>query len=101
MYHTLLTELEKGTLIITINRPDKMNALNKDVIDELSKALEEVYNNNEIKTAIITGAGEKAFVAGADISEFLSLDKNGGKELAQKGRASVFDKIENCPKPIV
>jgi enoyl-CoA hydratase len=101
MYQTLLTELEKGTFIITINRPDKMNALNKDLIEELGKAIDEVYNNDEIKTAIITGAGEKAFVAGADISEFTSLGKNGGIALALKGRDLVFDKIENCHKPVI
>lgn len=101
MYHTLLTELQNGTFIITVNRPDKLNALNKDVIADLSKAIDEVYNNDEIKTAIITGAGEKAFVAGADISEFLSLDKTGGEALAKKGQQDVFDKIENAPKPII
>lgn len=101
MYKTLITQLENGTLIITVNRPDKMNALNKDVIEELGKAMDEVYSNNDIKTAIITGAGEKAFVAGADIGEFLSLDKNGGSALAQKGRNDVFDKIEHCPKPVI
>jgi enoyl-CoA hydratase len=101
MYNTLLTELEKGTLIITVNRPDKMNALNKDVIEEMGKVLEEVYSNAEIKSAIITGAGEKAFVAGADISEFQALDATGGSGLAKIGQAKVFDKIENCPKPII
>ncbi len=101
MYKTLLTELEKGTLVITVNRPDKMNALNKDVIEELGIVLDEVYNNDEIKSAIITGAGEKAFVAGADISEFISLDAAGGSGLAKKGQVNVFDKIENCPKPVV
>jgi enoyl-CoA hydratase len=101
MYQTLLTELEKGTLIITINRPDKMNALNKDVILELGKVLDDVYNNEDIKTVIVTGAGEKAFVAGADISEFLSLGVNEGASLAKKGQDMVFDRIENCPKPIV
>lgn len=101
MYHTLLTELDKGTLVITINRPEKMNALNKDVIEELGKALDEVYQNDEIKTAIITGAGEKAFVAGADISEFLTLDAKAGMALAMRGRINVFDKIENCPKPVI
>ena len=101
MYTTLLTTLENGTLIITINRPDKMNALNKDVIEELGKALDEVYNNSEVKTAIITGAGEKAFVAGADISEFSSLGADGGMALAKKGAMLVFDKIEDCPKPVV
>ncbi len=101
MYNTILTKNENGTLVITINRPDKMNALNKDVIEELGSALEKVYSDSEIKSAIITGAGEKAFVAGADISEFLSLGAEGGAALAQKGRELVFDKIENCPKPII
>lgn len=101
MYQTLLTDLQDGTLVITINRPDKLNALNKDVIEELSKAIDEVYNNAEIKSAIITGAGEKAFVAGADISEFTSLDAAGGAALAKKGQDMVFDKIENSPKPII
>ncbi len=101
MYQTLLAQIEKGTLTITVNRPEKMNALNKDVIEELGKAMDEVYQNDEIKTVIITGAGEKAFVAGADISEFLTLDHEGGAALAQKGRENVFDKIENCPKPVV
>lgn len=101
MYNTILTNFENGTLTITVNRPDKMNALNKDVVTELGQALDEVYNNPEIKSAIVTGAGEKAFVAGADISEFLALDAEGGAALAARGRALVFDKIENCPKPII
>jgi enoyl-CoA hydratase len=101
MYQTLMTDLQDGIFTITINRPDKMNALNKDVIADLGKALEEVYNNTEIKTAIITGAGEKAFVAGADISEFTSLKGDGGADLARLGQSKVFDKIENSPKPIV
>ncbi len=101
MYQTLLISLENNILTITINRPDKLNALNKNVIDELSSAIDEVISNNEIRSAIITGAGPKAFVAGADISEFLSLDAGGGIALAQKGQDMVFSKIENCPKPIV
>lgn len=101
MYQTLLTELHNGTYIITINRPDKLNALNKDVIADLGKAIDEVYNNEAIKGAILTGSGEKAFVAGADISEFTSLDATGGAALAQRGQDNVFSKIENCPKPFV
>ncbi len=101
MYSTLLTVLENNIFIITINRPDKMNALNKTVLEELSTAIDEVINNLDIKSAIITGTGPKAFVAGADISEFLSLDAKGGKALAQRGQDLVFNKIENCPKPIV
>lgn len=101
MYQTLLTDLQDGTLVITINRPDKLNALNKDVIEELGKVLDDVYNNEAIKGAILTGAGEKSFVAGADITEFTSLDANGGAALAKKGQDNVFDKIENSPKPII
>jgi len=100
-YQTLLTSLENNIFIITINRPEKLNALNRIVIEELSAAIGEVYNNNEIKSAIITGAGEKAFVAGADISEFLSFDSISGEALARKGQQNVFDKIENSPKPII
>lgn len=100
-YETLLTSLENGIFTITINRPDKLNALNKTVIEELSAAVDEVYQNKEIKCAVLTGAGPKAFVAGADITEFLSLDANGGAALAAKGQEMVFNKIENCPKPIV
>jgi len=101
MYNTLTTDLENGILTITINRPDKLNALNKTVIEELSNAIDEVIYNPEIRSAIITGAGPKAFVAGADITEFLTLDAAGGKALAQKGQDMVFTKIENAPKPIV
>jgi len=101
MYQTIKTALEEGICVITINRPEKMNALNKDVIEELGKALEDVYNNEEIKSAIITGEGAKAFVAGADITEFTDLDAKGGAALAQIGQDKVFSKIENSPKPIV
>ncbi len=101
MYTTLLTDLSNGIFTITINRPDKLNALNKTVIEELGAAIEEVYKNPEIKSAVITGSGPKAFVAGADISEFTSLGRKGGTALAEKGQDLVFSKIENSPKPIV
>ena len=101
MYQTLLTELDGDILVITINRPDKLNALNRTVIEELGRAINEVYTNPSIKSAIITGSGPKSFVAGADISEFSSLDAAGGKALAQKGQDLVFSKIENSPKPII
>lgn len=100
-YNTLLTSLDNGIFTITINRPDKLNALNKTVIEELGNAVDEVYNNPEIKSAIITGSGAKAFVAGADISEFTALDGKAGKALAQKGQDLVFSKIENSAKPII
>jgi len=100
MYKTLLTEIENDTFIITINRPDKLNALNKDVFNDLDQVIDEIYQNREIRSAIITGAGNKAFVAGADISEFLELDASQATELSARGH-KVFDKIENSPKPIV
>lgn len=100
-FQTLLTSLEDGIFTITINRPDKLNALNKTVIEELSKALDEVAGNASIKCAIITGAGTKAFVAGADITEFLTLDARGGEALAIKGQEMVFHKIEQSTKPII
>lgn len=101
MSTNILTELRNGILIITINRPDKLNALNRDVISELSQALDRVYQEEEIKAAIITGAGEKAFVAGADISEFSNLNAEEGSKLASRGQDLVFDKIEDCPKPVI
>lgn len=101
MYSTLLVQIENNTCIITINRPDKLNALNKTVIEELSSAIDEVNNNTEIRSAIITGSGAKAFVAGADISEFSSLNAAGGKALAKRGQDLVFSKIENSSKPFV
>jgi enoyl-CoA hydratase len=101
MYTTLLTTLSDGIFTIIINRPDKLNALNKTVIDELGDALNDVYNNPAIKGVVITGSGPKAFVAGADISEFTALDGEGGRLLAQKGQDIVFSKIENSPKPVI
>jgi enoyl-CoA hydratase len=100
-YQTLITSLETGIFIITVNRPDKLNALSKTVIDELADAVDEVYNNPAIKCAVITGAGPKAFVAGADISEFLSMNAKDGEALARKGQEMLFNKIERSPKPIV
>ena len=99
-YDTLLTTIENNTCVITINRPDKLNALNKNVFNDLDKAIDEVINNPEIKSAIITGSGPKAFVAGADIAEFAGLAKEKAMDLAQRGQ-DVFFKIENSPKPIV
>lgn len=101
MYQHLLTTIEEGIFCISINRPDKLNALNKEVISELGQAIAEVYTNEEIKAAIFTGTGAKAFVAGADISEFTSLDATAGAALAQRGQDLVFSKIERSPKPIV
>jgi enoyl-CoA hydratase len=100
MYQTLLSSLENGIYTITINRPDKLNALNKNVFTDLNKALDEVYENREIKSVIITGSGPKAFVAGADISEFSDLTAESSKALSKAGQDTFF-RIENSPKPIV
>jgi enoyl-CoA hydratase len=100
MYQTLLTSLENNILTVTINRPDKLNALSKDVFTDLNKVLDEIESNAEIKSVIITGAGPKAFVAGADISEFSSLDKKQAMAMAKKGQ-DTFARIENSGKPIV
>lgn len=100
MYNTLLLETENGICTITINRPDKLNALNKDVFTDLEKAMDQVYNDTAIQSVIITGSGNKAFVAGADISEFLELEPSKATALAKRGQ-DVFDRIENCPKPVI
>lgn len=99
-YTTLLTELENGILTITINRPDKLNALNTTVFTELEMITDEIQNNPAILSAIITGAGPKAFVAGADITEFNGLSKEAAKALAKRGQ-DIFFKIENSVKPII
>jgi enoyl-CoA hydratase len=100
MYSTLLTDLSDGIFTITINRPDKLNAINRDVMKELDETVAEIYANKDIKSAIITGAGAKAFVAGADISEFLGLSAQEGQTLSKKGH-DIFSRIEHSPKPIV
>lgn len=100
MYTTLLTDLTDHILTVTINRPDKLNALNRTVIAELGEVVSEIYENREIKSAIITGAGPKAFVAGADISEFQGLSKEEGQALAEKG-GNIFFRIAASPKPIL
>jgi len=100
MYQTLLTSIENSVLTITINRPEKLNALNKNVFTDLDKALDDIEKNPEIRSVIITGAGSKAFVAGADISEFGDLNKEQAMTMAQRGQ-DIFLKIERSNKPII
>ncbi len=99
-YSTLLTSLENNILTVTINRPDKLNALNKDVFTDLNNLVDEVEQDAEIKSVILIGSGSKAFVAGADISEFNSLNLDEAKTLAKRGQ-DIFFKIENCSKPFI
>jgi len=100
MYQTLLASLENGIYTITINRADKLNALNREVMKDLDEAVKEIEKNHDIRAAIITGSGQKAFVAGADISEFVGLSSKEGVKLARTGQ-EIFFKIENCSKPVV
>ena len=100
MYSTILTEQTDGILTITINRPDKLNALNAAVFTDISNAVDEINNNPAIKSAIITGSGPKAFVAGADITEFAGLTKESAMALAKRGQ-DIFFKIEHSKKPII
>src|SRR3954466_15683009 len=97
----VVCEIKNGVLIITINRPDKLNALNKQTIEELHETLVEAENQNEIRAVIITGAGQKAFVAGADISEFANFSVSEGKQLSSLGHFKIFNFIENFSKPII
>src|SRR5881394_3990554 len=99
-YSTLLTSLENNILTVTVNRPDKLNALNKDVFTDLDKVVDEIQNDAAIRSAIITGAGPKAFVAGADITEFNGLSKEAAMALAKRGQ-DIFFKIEQSKKQIV
>lgn len=99
-YENILTSLENGIFTITINQPKKLNALSQGVLSDLRAAVKEVYENDEITGAIITGAGEKAFVAGADITEFQGLNVEQGTKVAANGQ-EIFNAIENAPKPFI
>jgi enoyl-CoA hydratase len=97
---TLLTDLTDGILLVTINREDKLNALNKTVLKELNEVIDELYSNPEVKGMVLTGRGPKAFAAGADIAEFGGLNEKSGKALAQYGQDTFF-RLERSPKPVI
>lgn len=100
-FKTLLLEThDNGICVLTINRPDKMNALNNLVFEELDAALDHVISNKEIKGLIVTGAGEKAFVAGADIKELNTLGESEAVSLSLRGQR-VFQKLENLTIPVI
>lgn len=99
-FNNLLFEIESNTAIININRPEKLNALNSETLAELKTAFTSVKNDEHVNCVIITGSGEKAFVAGADISELNNLDLLSGKEFAEAGQ-EVFNIIENLGKPVI
>lgn len=100
-YQQIIAELKAHTLYITINRPQKLNALNKEVLAELADAIAGAQTNKEVKAILLTGAGEKAFVAGADISEFQNYNLEEGKQLAKDGQNNVFNAIEQSAKPVI
>src|SRR5882672_8650925 len=99
-YETLLFEIRDGVAFITINRPDKLNALNDQVVDELADAAERVVTEDAIKGAILSGSGQKAFVAGADIGDLAKQGPFDGKARALRGQA-VLRRFETCGKPII
>ncbi|MCZ4243411.1 enoyl-CoA hydratase/isomerase family protein [Pedobacter punctiformis] len=100
-YQNLISEIKEGILYLTINREKALNALNKETLTELAEAIAFAGKTNEVRGVILTGAGEKAFVAGADIKEFSDYSGKQGEELAQKGQDAVFNAIENSPKPFI
>ena len=97
----ITTEIQNDVLIITINRPDKLNALNKQTIEELHETFVDAENNKDIRALIITGSGQKAFVAGADIAEFANFSVEEGKQLSSIGHFKIFNFIENYSKPVI
>ena len=97
----IILEHEKGIATLYINRPEKLNALNKATIQELHETLALVDNNPDVRVIIITGSGEKAFVAGADIAEFAHFSAEEGAQLAAKGQQLLFDFIENMKTPVI
>lgn len=99
-YKNLLVEHEQNLTLITINRPRKLNALNRRTIEELDAVFSEIESDGAVKGVLITGEGEKAFVAGADIGEIQALDLDSGRQFARFGQ-NVFSKIENCHKPVI
>lgn len=100
-YQNLLTELRENILYVTINRPLKLNALNRQTLTELGDLIAYVNETPEVRGVLITGAGEKAFVAGADIAEFADFNVEEGEALARNGQTLVFDAIENSKKPFI
>lgn len=100
-YENILLKKEDKLAIITINRPESLNALNAKTIQEISSALDELDVDKSCRVVILTGSGEKSFVAGADIKEFSDFGQERAEELAKNGQNSLFNKIENLSKPVI
>ena len=99
-YNNILYENKDGIAVITLNRPEKMNALNKALLEELQDVLIKIKDDESIDVIIITGAGDKAFASGADISEFKDLSVLNGENFAKRGQ-EVFNLIEDSGKPVI
>jgi enoyl-CoA hydratase len=99
-FETLVYSIENRVATVTVNRPEKMNALNAEARRDLRRLFSSIRVDPSVDVVILTGAGEKAFVAGADISEFIDLTRQGGKEFSADGQG-VFDIIENLGKPVI
>ena len=100
-YENLLIAIENKIALVTLNRPTKLNALNKDTLAELHAAFANLEKDDTVQVIILTGSGEKAFVAGADIAEFANFSAQEGTQLAAEGHQKVFDHIENLKKPVI
>ena len=100
-YDNILSQFQDGVTTITINRPNKLNALNRATIQELHEALSEADADKNTKVIVLTGSGEKAFVAGADISEFAHFNEENGQKLAAKGQELLFTFTENLSTPVI
>ena len=100
-FNNIISETENGITTITINRPKKLNALNRETIQELHDAFEAADEDKDTKVIIITGTGEKAFVAGADISEFADFSVEEGQNLSAKGQKLLFDFVQNLQTPVI
>jgi enoyl-CoA hydratase len=100
MYKTLIYEKKDNIGVLTINRPEKLNALSNELVEELARFLDSVESEGELRVLVITGAGEKAFVAGADIQELVDRDAVLGRQVSRT-RQEVFSRIENLPIPVI
>jgi enoyl-CoA hydratase len=100
-YNTIITEFDQGITTIVIDRPDKLNALNRETIQELHDAFKAAEEDPDTRVIILTGSGEKAFVAGADISEFADYSVAQGTDLASRGQALLFDFVAHLSTPVI
>jgi enoyl-CoA hydratase len=100
MYKTIAYEKKENIGLLTINRPEKMNAISQELTTELSQLLDEIENDDDLRVIVITGAGEKAFVAGADINELVDRDARLGRRVSQE-RQEIFSRIENLHVPVI